>query len=287
LKSIKLEFQRYKCLWRIAIFLLISDFCRAGSFYFVLPDESLEIKNFISGFSKGYDIKDSDVHLRLVDEIDQCDTHGRYITFGVPSAEKIASLCGLQSVVVVDSEYNVSLFESKLDRTISAIFVDQSIEQQSSLFRKHIPHLNKIGVLYESDYERSKISEAERASSKKFTSMKVEPGDNPGPYFGELIKDVDAILITSNSRIWQRRYIRGFLLYSLRQGKVILGGPTKDYIRAGVFAGVYTDMKKLGEKSGIILKDSERSIVRIHPDKGQFLFNRFLASRLSIQVSEN
>lgn len=263
-----------------------SGLSHAGEFNFVYSEQSEEIKLFLKGFAKNNIDKISDFSEVQVSSIQSCSSESTYIAFGTTVANQILKNCPIVKLIVSDSEYNIINFEAKVNRKYPAIFVDQSVRQQAKLIKKNIPHFNEIGILYQTEHELSAIAAAERFTNVNFSAQKVANGESPGPYFRDLIKNVDGILITTNTNIWQKKDIRGFLLYSLRQGKVMLGGPTKDYVKAGVFAGVYTDMEQLGEKASLAIIGRNHQQLRLYPDDGHFIFNRFLASRLSIQVTD-
>jgi hypothetical protein len=258
----------------------------AQAFQFVYAQETNDIRSFMHGFINGNKFNTADIKNGIIDNIRDCDKNTSYIVFGVSVADRFIAKCPNATIYISDSKFNISELERKNNSLYSAIFVDQSISQQSIAFQKHIPSIRKIGILYQTDHELSLINQAKKFSSLSYVPVRVNEGDSPGTYFRDLIKDVDAILITPNTNLWKKKDIRGFLLYSLRQGKVLLGGATPDFVRAGVLAGVYTDMQLLGEKVSIELIRRHKHRIRMHPEDGEFIYNRFLASRLSIEVLE-
>ena len=273
-----------KCMWCFTMMFFASGMSHAGGFTFIYSEESDEVKDFLKGFSKNDSGKTFEIKQNNIESIQACSREDVYIVFGAYNASKLLKKCPKIKLIISDSERNVINFEANQGKQYPAIFVDQSIKQQALSIQRHIPHLKEIGILYQTEHERKLISKADQSSSVSFLEQKVEDHESPGPYFRDLIKNVDGILITTNNNIWQKKDIRGFLLYSLRQGKVMLGGPTKDYVKAGVFAGVYTNMEDLGEKASLAIISGNHDQMRMYPDDGVFIFNRFLASRLSIQV---
>jgi hypothetical protein len=263
-----------------------SSFVQAHTFQFVYAQETADIRSFLKGFTKRNKLHVDEIKQGNVESISTCSSGTSYIVFGASVADLLLGKCQNAIVYISDSEFNISELERKNKSTYSAIFVDQSISQQSIALQKHIPHIKKIGILYQTEYELSLINQAKNFSTVNYVTVKVNEGDSPGTYFRDLIKDVDAVLITPNTNLWQKKDIRGFLLYSLRQGKVLLGGATPDFVKAGVLAGVYTDMELLGEMASLEIVGRRHHRIRMYPDDGKFIFNRFLASRLSIEVQE-
>lgn len=263
-----------------------SSYVHAHTFQFVYIQETADILNFIKGFTKGNRPHVDNIKQGNVDSLYSCSSDTSYIVFGASVADRLLEKCKNSIIYISDSEFNISELERKNKSTYSAIFVDQSISQQLIALQKHIPHITKIGILYQTDYELSLINQAKNFSSIRFVPVKVNEGDAPGTYFRDLIKDVDAVLITPNTNLWQKKDIRGFLLYSLRQGKVLLGGSSPDFVKAGVLAGVYTDMELLGEMASLEIVRRRHHRIRMYPEYGNFIFNRFLASRLSIEIQE-
>lgn len=100
-----------------------------------------------------------------------------------------------------------------------------------------------------------------------------------------MLGKVDALMVDDNEDIWRAGFIKAFLLASVRRGKVLVGGVNPQFIRAGVFAGSYTDMSSLGISVANKIKDQKTLLQKLgfHP-KANFSYNELLAKRLNIVV---
>jgi hypothetical protein len=253
------------------------------SVLFIYDKETVGTTSFFEGLREGFS---GPIESKKITELQSCQEGGIVIIVGAASGDYYVKKCGNGNIYVADTAYNINMFVKKYGASFCSIEVNQSTLLQIKSIQRHIPEITRIGYLYSSNSEISDFEHSSQSLRVKIVSVKVPVGESPGSYFRHLINDVDAILVSDNEEIWPKRNIKGYLLASIRQGKNLIGGSGEEYVKAGILAGIYTDMRAYGQRVGVSLLGKRNSLKEcaISPPPGIFKYNKMLATRMSIEV---
>ncbi len=254
------------------------------SVFFLYDKKTVGTASFLEGLSLGFA---GTVESKKMSESVNCHNGSTVIIVGAPLSEFYINKCGSENIYVADTSFNIKALSKKHEFDFCGIVVNQPTLLQIQSIERHIPGITRLGYLYSNDYEVSDIKKSLHSSGIDVVTVKVPQGENPGNYFRYLMDDVDAILVSDNETIWPKRNIKGYLLASIRQGKNLIGGSGDEYVKAGILAGIYTDMRAYGLSVGasITEKKIHQSNCTISPPPGIFKYNKMLATRMSIEVN--
>lgn len=208
-----------------------------------------------------------------------CDNYTTFVSIGYDAITASLKKCGVKKVVAIETSDNITQLRGYRRNHIRYVYVEQRPSDVINDVSRHFKSIRTIGVLVESESEKVIYQNLLRHVKSKIVYKIVPDGDAPGVSFMKLIEETDAIFVTTNSKIWQPYKIKAFLLAGIRRGKVLVGGVSPQYIKAGVFAGTYTDFDSLGKEIGNAVRNGKLPIASGYYRKSEFTYNKIIAER--------
>ncbi|MFO7641466.1 MAG: hypothetical protein R6X17_09460 [Candidatus Competibacteraceae bacterium] len=97
---------------------------------------------------------------------------------------------------------------------------------------------------------------------------------------------LDAVLLLSDLRLVNPWSLKPILLMTVRQGVPTFGGPTADYVRAGVLAAVVPDLDRLPAQVVMVARRLARGAIPAltHPEATRVVVNPTVANALSLVI---
>lgn len=240
------------------------------------------VTDFINGLS-GIDVTVIKSSSTITKDF-ECFKYSKVFMFGVKIADESVLNCGVSRVVVMDTQEAIANLRAKLGKDFGYVYTDQPIKNHLKVISENIPAIKTVGILYSNMDVVDEFKSASKELNLELVAVKIPDGDSAGRHFRRLLGQVDAILVTSNPVIWPPSDIKGYLLASVRQGKLIIGGSSSDNVKSGVFAGAFTDYLALGQHIRKKLSFLPCAEIKIASAPYFFKFNSFLAKRLGIDV---
>ncbi len=146
---------------------------------------------------------------------------------------------------------------TKLQRStsqnFSAVFIDQPIERQIALISKTLPAAKSLGVLHSSFFDAASLRQV---SAKRGLSLQTRVVSETHPLasaLGELLAQIDVLLVIPDPAIYNSDTIRNILLATYRE-KVPLVGLSSSYVRAGALCAVYSTPQQIARQTASVIE---------------------------------
>lgn len=208
-----------------------------------------------------------------------CDNYTTFVSIGYDAITESLKKCGVKKVIAIETSDNITKLRGYRRNHLRYVYVEQRPSDVINDVSRHFKSIRTIGVLVDSESEKVIYQNLLRHVKSKIVYKIVPDGDAPGVSIMKLIEETDAIFVTTNSKIWQPYKIKAFLLAGIRRGKVLVGGVSPQYIKAGVFAGTYTDFDSLGKEIGNAVRNGKLPIASGYYRKSEFTYNKIIAER--------
>lgn len=134
------------------------------------------------------------------------------------------------------------------DRPVSAVFVDQPIEQQLRLTRALLPNARRLGALL-GPTSLQRAEEIRESANRLGFDIRMETVTDEqaiGIALRRIAAEVDALLAVPDPLVFQRSTISNILLASYRHELPVIGY-SEGLVRAGATAAVFADIEQLAE----------------------------------------
>ncbi|MFH1372551.1 MAG: ABC transporter substrate-binding protein [bacterium] len=175
---------------------------------------------------------------------------------------------------------------------ITGASIDVPIDVQFRYFRRIVPDLKRIGVLY-TDSTRDLIppaSDAARGLNLDLVPLKVQDIKNLGAALDSLAKTVDGIWSLADPNLFDSRSTRFILLNALRKGIPFMGF-SRNVVASGALFALDFDYKAVGSQAGeianrVISGEEPREIGVTSADVIWFHYNEKTAKHIGIIIPE-
>jgi hypothetical protein len=161
----------------------------------------------------------------------------------------LAALVEAQEFHQIIKAYTTGQQKEDVTPRISAIFHEASLVRQLLLFKELKPAAKRVGLLLSPD-EQMIVENLKPVANHLDLLIENEIVNNPSDLSHDLVKLInrsEAIIATTNSRIYNRSTIKSILLSLYRYNKFLIGS-NKNFIRAGSVATTYTSSQQLIEE---------------------------------------
>jgi ABC-type uncharacterized transport system substrate-binding protein len=222
----------------------------------------------------------------LVNSKDDCGNHSLLLAIGSGAIKAVINYCKGRNILAIDSRTSINEAGYGNIHGVNFLYTGQPPEKVVREVTKNFMSIKKIGVLVASEKEKLFYIKLLKSADAIITYQIVPPNDIPGQSFMQLINKTDAVLISSNNDIWNVYNIKAFLLTAIRKGKVLIGGSNPQFVKAGVFAGYYTDFERLGLDIGNSLKINMNIKFNGYYAHANFSFNKVIAKRLGVNPAK-
>lgn len=216
-----------------------------------------------------------------------CGNYKLLLAIGNDAIKSVVENCNGHNILAIETAANIK--KSGYDKIprVGFLYIDQRPQKVVGEVVENFESIRKIGILVGSEEEKNEYEKILINVNAIIAYEVVMANDDLGPSFMSLIKNVDAVLITSNEDIWQPYKIKAFLLTGIRNGKVLIGGVNPQFVTAGVFAGSYTDLKQLGIDIGNSVRRNGRVDFNGYYENSNFMFNKIIARRLGLRPAKS
>ena len=248
----------------------------------VYNKETEVINEFRSGMS---DIVDVSVVDTASLAASSCDHSEWIVAVGKSAIDRSIGLCPKSNILIVETRFNIDEHFSNQQENVHSVYINQRPKRVIEDLTRYVPSIRSVGIAVSSKEEEVRYKSELEGSTIDIRYAIIEENSNPSIALNDMLGKVDALMVDDNEDIWRAGFIKAFLLASVRRGKVLVGGVNPQFIRAGVFAGSYTDMSSLGISVANKIKDQKTLPQKLgfHP-KANFSYNELLAKRLNIVV---
>jgi len=181
-------------------------------------------------------------------QLTQTQTFDKWITLGPNALGQLLSRSNaLNSPVLalfLPSDTRVQL-SVKHKQGFTTLDNTPSLEKQLSLIKALVPHAQKVGVYYSSQFSIDKDT-LSRIAAKQALELHWAELKDPLDWDRHALKvlgDVDLVLGVNDDALYNTTTIRSILMRLYRSGKALIG-PDKGYVRAGAVASVYSGIEE-------------------------------------------
>jgi ABC-type uncharacterized transport system substrate-binding protein len=178
-----------------------------------------------------------------------------YIALGLKALEALReSHEPVIAALVSSNDYVVATLDSEnLPR--SAVFLDQPKQRQLQFVRAALPKTRNIGVLYsrQSLLELEKLRSAAVAHNLNLETNAISSAEDLYNSIESISHNVDVLLATSDSSIYNGANIRNILLTTYRHD-IPLIGISQSYVNAGALAAIFSPTEQMAEDVLILLQ---------------------------------
>jgi putative tryptophan/tyrosine transport system substrate-binding protein len=138
------------------------------------------------------------------------------------------------------------------DRPVSAVFVDQPIDQQLRLTRVLLPNARRVGVLL-GPVSAERADEIRRSAKRLRLEVRIENVVDPeaiGLVLRRMAPDIDVLLAVPDPLVFNRSTIANILLASYRHELPVIGY-SEAMVHSGATAAVFADIEQLAEATAL------------------------------------
>ena len=138
------------------------------------------------------------------------------------------------------------------DRPVSAVFVDQPIDQQLRLTRALLPNALRVGVLLgpTSGQHSDEIRNSAARLGLEVRIATVANAQTIGPALRRMAPEIDALLAVPDPLVFNSATIANILLASYRHELPVIGY-SDALVRSGATAAVFADIDQLAEAAAL------------------------------------
>lgn len=214
-----------------------------------------------------------------------CAQNLELVVWGADAASKILSMCPSRKLVVVSSRYMVNLMKNMYSPDTWGYYMDQPILLQVKHADLNIPSIRTLAILYtKSDIDLPEIKKILAAPRRiEIKAIEIQRNQAVAQVMRDLYESVDAILITGNNEIWSLQDFKTYLILSMRQNKIMIGGYNYLYTNRGSISSVHTDFYALGTKIGEKIIDGSGRNFKFF-NRHRIVTNELLAARYGIYI---
>lgn len=154
-------------------------------------------------------------------------------------------------------------YESFLEqrpKSISAIYLDQPNDRQLDFIQTALPSAKKIGMLH-SPGMAAPIVNWKKSIAARGMSLRVLPVSSNDQLYQELdtvLEDIDLLLVTPDSLIYNGNSIRNILLTSYRRNVPIIG-ISRAYVKAGALCAIFSSPEELASQAVEVIAAFEKN----------------------------
>jgi len=182
---------------------------------------------------------------------------GLAIPLGTIAAEYVASQSdigpALFALIPADSfQRLLSCCLEPNDRPVSAVFVDQPVDQQLRLTKALLPNARRVGVLLgpTSGQHADEIRHHAERLGLEVRIATVASAQMIGPALRRMAPDIDALLAVPDPLVFNSATIANILLASYRHELPVIGY-SEALVRSGATAAVFADIDQLAETTAL------------------------------------
>jgi putative tryptophan/tyrosine transport system substrate-binding protein len=138
------------------------------------------------------------------------------------------------------------------DRPVSAVFVDQPIDQQLRLTRALLPNALRVGVLL-GPISAERADEIRHSAKRLGLEVRIENVINAetiGLVLRRMAPDIDALLAVPDPLVFNSATIANILLASYRHELPVIGY-SEALVRSGATAALFADIDQLAETTAL------------------------------------
>jgi putative ABC transport system substrate-binding protein len=136
-------------------------------------------------------------------------------------------------------------------KNATGTILDASLADQFDLMRTLLPEARNIGVLYNPEYNQTKVERAAKVATEKglnLTAIAVESPKELPVALSRLTRSIDVLWGIPDSLVLTSKTSKNVLLESFRR-KIPLTGPSPAWTRAGALYSIDFDYTDIGEQS--------------------------------------
>ncbi|MGB9613384.1 MAG: ABC transporter substrate-binding protein, partial [Candidatus Margulisiibacteriota bacterium] len=143
----------------------------------------------------------------------------------------------------------VSNFEPS-GRNITGVVLDIPLEEQFANFKKVVPNLKTIAVIYSPKETGLIVEEAKSAAKRMGLVLKPIAVSDPEevPSKLELLKKVDGLWMTADSVVFTLRNTEYILLYTFKEGIPFMGA-SEEFVKAGALCGKSLPLEAINQQT--------------------------------------
>lgn len=138
------------------------------------------------------------------------------------------------------------------DHPVSAVFVDQPVDQQLRLTRALLPSARRVGVLL-GPTSGQHAGEIRISAERLGLEIRMEVISDPqaiGVALRQILRGVDALLAVPDPMVFNSATVANILLASYRHGLPVIGY-SEALMRSGAAAAVFADVDQLAETTAL------------------------------------
>jgi putative tryptophan/tyrosine transport system substrate-binding protein len=180
------------------------------------------------------------------------------------------------------------------ESNITGVSMNIPPEKQLAVLKKAIPHLKKIGLVYNSGRTGPIVARAAAAAEKmgiRLIALKAERANDLPRQLDKFPQGLDAYWMLPDSSLAAPEAVESILLYSMR-AKVPIFTFSEKYLRMGALLSLDLDAYELGRQTGEMAERIKAgtdvtAIPRIEADRAVPTINRSIAAKLGLKLDDN
>lgn len=243
-------------------------------------------KNIISSIKKRLTDQSEPIKLHVLNHDDDLienslhDNNGCIITLGTQSFERINSQnytpnCSLSLLISRSHFYSSSV---KLQKSASAIFINQPLQRISSVLRRTLKYAQKASIVVSNQW----TEDLDIKNTKIDLYIKyLSPSDSITQAFRDASKGSDFVIAVPDPNIYNQSNIKNILLTTYK-AKTPLIGYSEALSRAGALISIYTPAEHLGKQAAEWLIQGQRKTSSF-PKYFKVKLNKKVAKSLNIK----
>lgn len=194
------------------------------------------------------------------------------------------------SMVADPKRYKIS------GENVTGIKLDIPLEQQFLTYRKILPGVKKIGVIFSSDRSARVVDKARsllEGMNVELVSERISSPKDIPPAVGKILSDVDALWLVFDSVVTASpRIVQEVIIFSALRKRIPVIGFNKWSVTAGALFSFFSEYKDIGRQTGRIvnriLQGVAPSAIPVEsPQKIVVFFNEKVIARVGSKVNLN
>lgn len=215
------------------------------------------------------------------------------ITFGAAAAQALSNSENRAPRILAllpRNSYEQIITGKKLQRNLTAVYLDQPISRQLDLLRLALPEARRIGVIF-GPVSKQLGPSLESAAAERglhLTSATLEQDRSFYPLLQQVLGNSDLLLALAEPLVFNANTIQNILLASFR-ARVPLLAFSPSYVKAGALLAIYSTPSQIGTQAGTLARATlqGRSLpAPQYPSSFTVSVNRHVARSLGLTLDE-